>query len=131
MGFFSLFSHLSPVHINMVTLFTRAKCVGQDPYGNKYYQAPARNGYNHPRRWVRYKNTPEASSVPAEWHGWLHHQTDDFPSQDEKSFRRKWQKPHKSNMTGTTESYRPKGHVLAGGKRDKATGDYEAWNPNE
>ena len=92
---------------------------------------PPRKGYNHPRRWVKYKDTPEASAVPAEWHGWLHHQTDIFPEKGEKSFRRKWQKPHKANMTGTHQSYRPKGHVLAGGQRDKATGDYEAWDPNE
>ncbi len=129
MGFFSLFSHLSPVHIHMVTLFSRAKCIGEDQSGNKYFQAPARKGYNHTRRWVMYKEAPDASAVPPEWHGWLHHQTDIFPDKATPSFRRKWQKPHKANMTGTDQSYRPKGHELAGGKRDKATGDYEAWTP--
>jgi len=34
------------------------------------------------------------------------------------------------NLTGTAEAYRPPGHVLAGGQRDKATGDYEPWKPN-
>ncbi len=32
-------------------------------------------------------------------------------------------------MTGTSQAYRPQGHILSGGKRDKATGDYEAWSP--
>jgi NADH:ubiquinone oxidoreductase subunit len=33
-------------------------------------------------------------------------------------------------MTGTNRAYRPPGHVLAGGHRDAATGDYEAWTPD-
>lgn len=131
MGFFSLFSHLSPVHIHVVKLFSRAKHVGTDVLGNKYFEASPRKGYTRARRWVMYKQTPEASNVPPEWHGWLHHQTDAVPSKDNASFRRKWQKPHKANMTGTDQSYRPKGHAMAGGKRDKATGDYEAWTPDQ
>ncbi len=131
MGFFTLFSHLSPVHINMVTIFSRAKNIGVDDFGNRYYEAKARKGYNHTRRWVKYKEAPEASAVPPEWHGWLHHQTDVVPSEGVQSYRRKWQKPHKPNMTGTDQSYRPKGHELSGGKRDKVTGDYEAWVPNK
>lgn len=76
-----------------------------------------------------YKGAPEASSVPPEWHGWLHHQTDEVPS--EEAFRRPWQKPHKPNMTGTSGAYHPPGHILEGGKRSKGTGDYEAWTPPE
>ena len=33
------------------------------------------------------------------------------------------------NLTGTKAAYRPPGHILKGGQRDKATGDYEAWTP--
>lgn len=131
MGFLSLFSHLSPAHITMVTLFSRAKTIGTDSFGNKYFEASPRKGYKYTRRWVKYSGAPDASAVPAEWHGWLHHQTDTVPDKTTQSFRRKWQKPHKPNMTGTDQSYRPKGHTLAGGKRDKATGDYEAWTPND
>jgi NADH:ubiquinone oxidoreductase subunit len=32
-------------------------------------------------------------------------------------------------LTGTELAYRPPGHALAGNHRDKATGDYEAWTP--
>ncbi len=129
MGFFSLFSHLSPAHIHMVTLFSRATFMGKDQLGNKYFQAKPRKGYHLPRRWVMYKGQPEASTIPPEWHGWLHHQTNAIPEEGTQSFRRKWQKQHQPNMTGTNRAYYPKGHTLSGGKRNKATGDYEAWIP--
>lgn len=122
---------LSPAHITFVTLFSGAKPVGTDALGNKYYRAKARKGYNHDRRWVIYKGVPEASAVPPEWHGWLHHQTDVVPDNNGASFRRPWQKPHEPNLTGTNKAYRPPGHILKGGQRDKATGDYEAWTPSD
>ena len=124
----NLLGVLSPIHIHFVTLVTGATAVGTDPYGNKYYRAKPRKGYKRERRWVIYKDEPEASAVPPEWHGWLHHQTDVVPEANT-GYRRVWQKPHQPNMTGTTQAYRPPGHVLSGGKRDKATGDYEAWKP--
>ena len=127
----SLLGVISPVHIALVTLFGGGKCQGGDMYGNKYYQAKAREGYKRARRWVVYKGAPEASMVPPEYHGWLHHQTNVFPSDDTPSFRRPWQKPHIPNMTGTTGAYRPPGHILEGGQRPKATGDYEAWTPDD
>ncbi|MCB9963589.1 MAG: NADH:ubiquinone oxidoreductase subunit NDUFA12 [Rhodospirillales bacterium] len=127
---FSLLGVLSPLHIRMVTLFSGSQKVGQDPFGNVYYKAKPRPGYKRERRWVLYKGVPEASAVPPEWHGWLHHQTDVFPHPDTPSFRRPWQKPHRPNMTGTTQAYRPPGHLLQGGHRASATGDYEAWSPD-
>ena len=40
-------------------------------------------------------------------------------------------KPHKANMTGTDQAYRPPGHTLMGGKRAHSdSGDYEAWSPD-
>ncbi len=127
MGIFSFLGVISPVHIRCVTLFSGAKKIGEDSYGNRYYEGKIRKGYKHPRRWVVYKGAPEASSVPPEWHGWLHHQMADPPS--DKAMRRSWQKPHQPNLTGTDQAYRPPGHILSGGTREKATGDYEAWQP--
>lgn len=129
MGIFSFLGVLSPAHINFFTLFSGGEKVGKDALGNTYYRAKPRPGYTRERRWVMYKDKPEASMVPPEWHGWLHHQTNDVPS--EEGFRRPWQKPHQPNMTGTNQAYRPPGHILEGGKRDKAVGDYEAWSPPE
>jgi NADH:ubiquinone oxidoreductase subunit len=129
MGILSFLGALSPAHINWVTWTRGGAPVGTDSYGNTYYRSKARPGYKRERRWVVYKGAPEASKVPPEWHGWLHHQSDAVPG--EESFRRPWQKPHQPNVTGTNHAYRPPGHVLSGGKRDAATGDYEAWRPPE
>lgn len=133
MGLFTpiarLLGSMSPAHIHFVTLVTGASRVGSDALGNVYYRTKPRKGYKLDRRWVIYKGEPEASMVPPEWHGWLHHQTDTVPDGTAPSFRRLWQKPHQPNMTGTTLAYRPPGHVLSGGKRDAASGDYEAWKP--
>ncbi|GJL85832.1 MAG: NADH dehydrogenase [Micavibrio sp.] len=120
---------LSPAHISWFTWVYRGENIGTDPLGNRYFEGKPRQGYKNPRRWVLYKDTPEASNVPPEWHGWLHHQTNEVPDTDSASFRREWQKPHQPNLTGTKAAYRPPGHILEGGKRDKATGDYEAWSP--
>lgn len=131
MGLFSFLGVLSPVHMGFIRVLSGSKFVGQDSAGNKYYRASPRKGYKYERRWVKYNGAPEATKIPPEWHGWMHHQSDIVPSADEKSFRRKWQKPHHPNMTGTAEAYRPPGHILKGAKRDAATGDYEAWSPPE
>lgn len=126
---FSILGALSPAHIWFVTAVSGAKKIGQDSEGNTYYQAKARKGYNHPRRWVVYKGDPEPSRVPPEWHGWLHYQTDEYPTDSAPSFRREWQKPPRANSSGTTDAYHPPGHILSGGQREAATGDYEAWVP--
>jgi NADH:ubiquinone oxidoreductase subunit len=131
MGLLKFLGALSPLHINTVTLTSRAKKIGEDGHGNRYFAASPRKGYRRERRWVLYKGAPEASAVPPEWHGWLHHQTDEIPDSGKASFRRSWQKPHQPNLTGTLQAYRPPGHMLEGGRRDRATGDYEAWQPPE
>lgn len=109
-------------------LFTarRGRLVGQDEFGNRYYQT--RDGK---RRWVIYNGVAEASSVTAEWHGWLHHT---FPHPPTRSPlpQKPWEKPHKPNLTGTPEAYRPKGSIAGGGTvgaRQTVAGDYEAWSP--
>ena len=129
MGFFSFLGVLSPVHMGWVRIWTGARYIGTDQAGNQYYEAKPRPGTKRPRRYVRYKTSIEATNVPPEWHGWLHYQTDAIPSGQAQTHRREWQKPHEPNLTGTTKAYRPPGHILSGGRRHKATGDYEAWTP--
>lgn len=131
MGFFSFLGVLSPAHISLFTLTSGGKFVGKDDFGNKYYRAKPRKGYKRERRWVIYNGRPEASMVPPEWHGWLHHQNDNVPCEQDETFRRSWTKPHKPNLTGTNLAYRPPGHILEGGKRPEVTGDYEAWTPQD
>jgi len=86
MGFFNFLGVLSPAHIGWLTRFGGARFAGSDAFGNRYYSASPRKGYNRDRRWVIYKGHAEASNVPPEWHGWLHHQTDEVPA-DSGSFR--------------------------------------------
>jgi NADH:ubiquinone oxidoreductase subunit len=110
-------------------LFTRlrGRQVGTDSVGNIYYEERRpRPGTLRNRRWVIYAGEAEASKVPPEWHAWLHYTTDS-PLPD--AGRRPWQKPHIPNVTGTPASYRPPGHDYQGGRRARATGDYEAWTP--
>jgi NADH:ubiquinone oxidoreductase subunit len=118
----------SPVTF-LIRRFFGGTHVGTDQFGNKYYRAKARKGYNHERRWVIYpNNNVQASEVPPEFHGWLHHQTNEFPKANS-GYRKPWQKDHTPNLTGTNLAYKPDGHQLAKGERNRATGDYEAWTP--
>jgi NADH:ubiquinone oxidoreductase subunit len=55
----------------------------------------------------------------------------DAPIPEQSAFRQPWQKPHQQNLTGTPEAYMPPGHTLKKGQRSKATGDYQAWRPEE
>ncbi|OJW50191.1 MAG: NADH:ubiquinone oxidoreductase subunit NDUFA12 [Alphaproteobacteria bacterium 41-28] len=107
----------------------KGELVGEDSFGNKYYREKGPESLKE-RRWVIYKGIPEASKVPAEWHGWLHHTIKKPPPIDQIK-RWPWEKDHLPNLSGTPYAYRPPGHFYAGGKRTPATGDYEAWRPHE
>jgi NADH:ubiquinone oxidoreductase subunit len=101
--------------------------VGRDSAGNVYYEDRRIRPHIRTRRWVDYAGPPEASKVPPEWHAWLHYTTD---APITVVAPRPWMKPHQSNPTGTPAGYRPAGHDYQGGKRARATGDYEAWTPD-
>jgi len=110
-------------------LFTklRGREVGRDRFGNIYYEERrARPGMRR-RRWVIYARAVDASEVPPEWHAWLHYTTD-APLPEQRLYP--WQQEHQPNLTGTPAAYRPPGHDLEGGRRARATGDYEAWTPD-
>jgi len=116
-------------------LYTMRKgtLVGTDEYGNKYYKSTLKEGenvgrHNTERRWVDYNGLPEPSKVPPYWHGWLHHMSDDEPTEEDKKPKYKWQKPHIPNLTGTKHAYNP-ADSFKDDEREKAIGDYEAWDP--
>ncbi|MGZ5933572.1 MAG: NADH:ubiquinone oxidoreductase subunit NDUFA12 [Rhizomicrobium sp.] len=107
----------------LATIWFSGAYVGTDKFGNRYYRAKKGN-----RRWVTYAGTVEASRVPPDWHGWLHHTYEDPPTKvpfKEQS----WEKEHTPNLTGTADAYRPDGSLAKSGVRPPATGDYEAWKP--
>ncbi len=95
--------------------------VGEDDQGNRYYQS--RDGK---RRWVIYNGEAEASRVPADWHGWLHHTFDNAPATTPLSHK-SWEKPHQENLTGTPLAYAPSGSMRQAAPADRR--DYEAWVP--
>src|SRR5262245_56527415 len=113
----------------MTRLYTalRGKEIGADQFGNRYFTARAGRGERE-KRWVLYNGKAEASKVPPEWHGWLHH-THDLPPTQRSPKHYDWEKQPLPNLTGTPNAYVPPGHLLRGGKRDAATADYEAWKP--
>ena len=95
--------------------------VGEDDDGNVFY----RNA-DGSRRWVIYNGEMEASRVSPEWHGWLHH-TFDLPPTEDPLPRRKWEKSHTQNFTGTDDAYVPPGSLHGGEKVAKA--HYVSWKP--
>ena len=80
------------------------------------------------KRWVMYNGEPEASRVPADWHGWLHYTTDTPPPQGGVP-RKAWQKEHLPNLTGTPLAYRPPGSAAIESPETKPKPPYEAWRP--
>ena len=105
----------------------RGERVGQDQFGNVYYQGGT-DSEGRTRRWVIYNGISDASLIPPGWHGWMHHRVD-TPPVDEDYAPFEWQKPYLPNMTGTAMAYRPKGSTLTNEDRPRVTGDYDAWTP--
>lgn len=97
--------------------------VGEDYLGNIYYQSR-----DEKRRWVIYGGESEASTVPPQWHGWLHH-TFDLPPTEDPLPRQVWELPPQSNLTGLPEAYRPLGSIVHA--EPLVRRDYEAWSPDQ
>lgn len=104
-------------------VWRKGEKVGEDLAGNRYFRE--KKGH---RRWVLYDGEAEASKVPPEWHAWLHYTVDETPLEKPLPVKA-WEKAHVPNQTGTEDAWVPPGSLIRGGKRDKATGDYEAWKP--
>ena len=111
-------------------LFTwlKGEAVGTDSQGNRYYRERSTPTGRRQKRWVVYNGTVEASRVPPDWHGWLHHTVETIPPVGGLA-RHAWQLDHQPNLSGTSAAYRPAGSAIGVGRRAKATGDYEAWKP--
>ncbi len=112
--------------INSLLIKLRARQVGKDIYGNRYYEDRAPSGaFSVKKRFVIYNGQVEASKVPGAWYCWLHYQTDSIPKRDS---HYEWEIGHEPNLSGTSHAYYPKGHVFSGAKRAKSYGDYESWS---
>jgi len=98
--------------------------VGRDDAGNVYYQTA-----DGSRRWVIYAGEAEASWIPPEWHGWLHHTWQEPPTKAPLPHK-PWEKPHLPNLTGSDAAYHPGGSMLAPAPKPLPVRDYEAWTPD-
>jgi NADH:ubiquinone oxidoreductase subunit len=116
----------------LLTLSMRgAQRVGSDAYGNRYFEEKGVTGPDgQKRRWVIYKGYADASRVPSEWHGWLHH-TFEQPPTETPLARQDFEKDHHPNLTGTVHAYRPTGSLADSRNRQSTSGDYEAWSPDK
>lgn len=113
----------------LIYTLLKGRLVGSDEEGNRYYEERGRTrGWLRKRRWVVYKGADEATRVPPDWHRWLHHTAKEPPTETPLPHQ-PWERPHQPNLTGTPQTYRPRGSEYRGGKRARATGDYEAWTP--
>jgi len=103
--------------------------IGEDAYGNTYYQERGEGYDGRARRWVTYTGYTDASRVPPEWQGWLTYTSEEPPTEDNHT-PHAWEKEHLPNLTGTVHAYKPQGSLDRGGKRAKIASDYEAWSPD-
>ncbi len=117
------------MHIQtLIYTWLRGKLVGVDEFANRYYKGKRQRRYGREQRWVLYKGRQDPTRIPPEWHAWLHH-TCDEPLTEAAAQAPSWQKEHQPNRTGTVAAYRPPGHDLGEGRRQRTIGDYEPWVP--
>ena len=106
-------------------IWRNSRKVGSDSLGNVYYESK-KGG----RRSVIYNGPNDASRVPPEWHAWLHHQIDGLPD-DALPPPPRFLRDPTPNLTGTPGAYMPSGALERGAQRQAASGDYEAWTPDQ
>jgi NADH:ubiquinone oxidoreductase subunit len=103
--------------------------VGLDEFQNTYYRSKKKKLKKRERRWVVYNGIADASSVPAEWHAWLHYTVDE-PLTEAAAQSYSWQKSHSINKTGTSEAYLPsKKNLNDVTGVQKISKSYEPWTP--
>lgn len=122
--------HAATLGTSLTLWQRRARRVGTDVQGNIYFEEAAKPSFSdgRRRRWVVYHGVAEASRVPPDWHGWLHH-TFDAPPTTEPLPAPKFELPYLPNMTGTALAYRPKGSLARAAEGAKIDDSYEAWSP--
>ena len=58
------------------------------------------------KRCVIYSGDIDASKIPVEWYSWMHFTSNKIEKKHDLN-KYNWQKPHKPNLTGTSEDYFP------------------------
>ena len=83
--------------VTRLHLHFKTRFIGTDEFGNRYYEERKARPGKPPRRYIRYKGMVEASKVPADWHGWLHH-TEDNPPPEGGYRRHEWQQDQRDHL---------------------------------
>jgi NADH:ubiquinone oxidoreductase subunit len=137
-----LFSFLAKIFIwwDGATLGTswftlrKGKKIGQDVHGNIYYEG-GKTVHGLPQRWVIYTSANDASYVPPEWHGWLHHSLE-LPPEQSLPEAHIWEKAPQPNLTGTRYAFefvampKPLAKGAAKSVANQAEGaGYTPWSP--
>ncbi|MBC6685847.1 NADH:ubiquinone oxidoreductase [Wolbachia pipientis] len=86
------------------------KFVGRDENGNSYYES------SKGKRWIMYSSVSEPTTVPPEWHVWLHYTDNVVPVNNKKR-----KVKHTPNLTGTKDAYYP---------NQKVKNYYKSWSPD-
>ena len=110
--------------LNKLVINFFCKKIGEDQFGNIYYEGKNSDYLGNQKRYVVYRGIAEPSKVPPLWHAWLHYLSDDLPGSEENY---SWQHQHLPNLTGTKFSYHPSSEKL----REKVSSDYLKWKPKE
>ncbi|XP_071961084.1 NADH dehydrogenase [ubiquinone] 1 alpha subcomplex subunit 12-like [Antedon mediterranea] len=82
--------------------------VGEDQFGNKYYESDRYFVGRH--RWVSYTRNRfwdyDSTQIPPEWHRWIHCMTDQPPSSNPLE-KPKFYMEHTENFSGSNRRYVP------------------------
>jgi len=92
--------------------FDYGTLVGVDKFGNKYYEEDEAVAMKHRRVVYGQYETWNASDVPAEWHGWLHHIQPETPvaKPPGKVKFKVLHQPNGMSQMGSEANYLPPGH---------------------
>ena len=103
--------------------FFKGKKIGQDKAGNKFYV----HKKNKNKKWVLYKYNIDPTSLTVKWQVWLTNKNNELLVNEENSF--KWQKNKQPNVTGTINSYHPKGNIDKRNKNIMKENKNSIWDP--
>ena len=85
--------------------------VGEDKYGNKYYELNLKDSFGRKKRYCYFNGKIEATKIAPEWHPFMHHQI--HAKDVVKTIKQyKWQRFALPNLTLSKVKYLPQNHPL-------------------
>jgi len=113
---------------NRIKIFLSCNKIGDDEFGNSYYEEKRQSLNDKKKRYVIYNGIIESSKVPSEWHHWLHYTSEAPPINNITIKKYSWQKIHLPNLTGTNHFYSPSNNSKKS-EGKKINKSYQSWNP--